>query len=237
MESLFKTIAKELYTDNKHKGYLVQWKLVAPFCKKWSRNRDPDMGRVAEMRVFNDSGGYIPKVIHLAEVQGEGVVCYDGNHRRELLNELVEDDITCIVDIMFGATQNDVYVAFENINKSVQVPIVYIEENGEGCLSDIIHLVKTYETNYKPFCSHAARYHSPNFNRDSFVDNIHMIYKSLQGRATIKEIGVALEKLNIHYSNSDHSKYPPKVIEKCTKHNFWLFLEKSIQIDHVSRFL
>jgi hypothetical protein len=199
------------------------------------------MERVSEMCSFHKSGGYIPKIIHLADIHGgEGVVCYDGNHRREFMNKCLAEgeEINCVIDIMFGATQNDVYTAFDNINKSVQVPLMYIEERNDSCLAEIIQLVKSYETKYKPFVSSSARYHAPHFNRDAFTDNLHTIYKSLNGRATVQELGDALEKLNSEYASQQyHLRYPPKVIEKCAKYGLWLFLERNIPLDHVVKFL
>jgi hypothetical protein len=55
---------------------------------------------------------YIPKMIHLAELNEEGLICYDGNHRREVFN-LLQKDFLCIIDIIFNATQEDVFYAFD----------------------------------------------------------------------------------------------------------------------------
>ena len=119
MEAIFNSLGKELYSVNNHKGFIINWSLISPLCKKWSRNRDPDMTRVDEMIHFYNNGGYIPKIIHLAEVIGEGIICYDGNHRKEVFNKVNDENNMCIVDIIFNASQNDVYKAFNNINKSL----------------------------------------------------------------------------------------------------------------------
>lgn len=111
---------------------------MVPLWKKWSKNREPDQERVEEMVA---RGGYI----HLAELVGEGLVCYDGNHRREVLKRTS----TCIVDVMFHATHDD---AFVNINKGVEVPEIYMED-GDNILQEVTALVKTYETRHKPFIS------------------------------------------------------------------------------------
>ena len=166
MEAVIASLGKSIYShgNNTHKGYLLSWNLIAPLCSKWSRNRDPDMQRVAEMHDFYMKGGYIPKVIHLAEIIGEGLVCYDGNHRRELFNQCKGDDIACIIDVMFNASQNDVYKAFNNINKSVQVPAVYLEEDTNETYTvkhDIIELVKSFESKYMPLRSTSVRCHAP----------------------------------------------------------------------------
>lgn len=244
MDQIFKSLGKELYVEKNHRGYLIQWNMVAPLCKKWSRNRDADQERVEEMLAYFKKGGYIPRIIHLAEVSGEGVVCYDGNHRREVFTRCKDEDITCIIDIMFNATQNDVYTAFNNINKSVQLPAIYLEDsnNGnQGVKEDILNLVREYEVKHKPFLSTSSRCHAPHFNRDAFVDNVDQIHKSLGGAISISEIKRALDMLNIEYANGNmcrpHSSYKSHVLDKCRKHNLWLFVDKTIPCEHVQRVL
>jgi len=184
MEAIFNSLGQPIYDLNGHKGFLVRWKLISPFCKKWSRNRDADLARVNEMIDFYHKGGYIPRIVHLAEVKDEGLVCYDGNHRKEVFDKCNDEDVLCIVDVMFGATQNDIYKAFNNINKSVQLPAIYIDEcnNDNNVKAEIVELVKEYENKYKPLLSTSARCHAPNFNRDNFTDNIYNIYTSFTAR-------------------------------------------------------
>lgn len=240
METIFDSLGQPIYNANGHKGYLIKWKLVTPFCKKWSRNRDADMERVKEMIDLYHKGGYIPRMIHLACLGDEGVVCYDGNHRKEVFNAISEDDddLVCLVDIIFNATHNDVYKAFNNINKSVQLPAIYIEECNENDVkAEIIELVRQYEVRYRGLMSTSPRCHAPNFNRDTFTDNIYTIYKSYGGKKSIAEIRIVLDKLNEEYAQGKicrpHSMYKDTVIQKCKKHNMWLFLEKCIPIEHV----
>lgn len=245
MEQVFANLGKLLYDENGHKGFIVKWNLVSPLCKQWSRNRDADKGRVAEMIDFHQKGGYIPRIVHLADVIGEGLVCYDGNHRREVFNRCAGDaDLICIVDVMFGATQRDVYKAFNNINKSVQLPAIYLDDGGEnnknqvGVVKDeILALVKTYEAKYKAFLSTSPRCHAPHFNRDAFVDNVYAIYKAFDGAVGIAEIGGALEKLNAEYAGGrlcrPHAEYKASVVDKCKKVGLWLFLERTIPVAHV----
>jgi hypothetical protein len=245
METIFDSLGHVLYTNNSHKGYLIQWKLVSPFTKKWSRNRDPDMGRVQEMVEFRKGGGYIPRMIHLAEITGEsgqseGMVCYDGNHRKEVFTICNDDTDPCIIDVMFNATQNDVYQSFCNINKSVQLPAIYMDEscgNENTTKFEIIQLVKGYEQKYRPLLSTSPRCHAPHFNRDIFTDNIFQLYNSFQRVVSIEQIARLLERLNVEYANGNmgrpHSAYKQSVIEKCAKHNMWLFVEKTIPFEHV----
>lgn len=243
MEAIFDSLGQSIYNFNGHKGYMIQWKMIAPFCKKWSRNRDPDIERVNEMVEYYHKGGYIPRMIHLAELNDEGMVCYDGNHRKEVFNMCNDEAVMCVVDVIFGATQNDVYKAFNNINKSVQLPAIYIEESsGENDVkAEIVKLVKEYETMYKPFLSTSARCHVPHFNRDAFTDNIYNIYKSLGSVVSIEQIGKLLEMLNSEYAQGrmcrPHSVYKQSILDKCKKHNMWLFIERTIPFEHIETLL
>lgn len=237
MESIIRSFGTELYRDQRHVGYKVHVKHMIPLWKKWSKNRDPDMQRVDEM-VTN--GVYIPKIIHLAELEREGLVCYDGNHRREVLKRLVDDSLTCIVDIIFNATYDDVYEAFVNVNKGVELPEIYIEDS-DNIKNDVTDLVRKYEDKYKPYVSISSKCRAPQFNRDMFIENITKIYRYLLGQKTIREIGDLLEKLNHEYSRGHmckaHSTYKPNVIEKCKKHGLWLFLEREVSPEHVEKLM
>ena len=244
MQALIDSLGPTLYSHDSHTGYMIKWKLIAPLCKKWSRNRDADMERVREMVEYHHKGGYIPRMIHLAELNDEGLVCYDGNHRREVFNACSSDkDIMCVIDVMFGATQNDVYKAFNNINKAVQLPAIYIEEanNENNIKADILKLVKEYETKYRAFLSASARCHAPNFNRDGFTDNIYSIYKALGCVIGIEQIKNLLERLNTEYAQGrmcrPHSVYKHVVVDKCKKYNMWLFIEKTIPFEHMEQLL
>jgi hypothetical protein len=109
----------------------------------------------------------------------------------------------CVVDIMFDASQNSVYKAFNNINKSVQLPAIYIEESNDenDVKAQIVKLVREYETKYKPFLSTSARCHAPHFNRDTLTDNIYSIYKSFCNAVSIEQIGKLLIRLNAEYAH------------------------------------
>ena len=247
MEAVISSLGQELYQHGKHRVFLIKWNLISPLCKKWSRNRDPDHGRVSEM-VDHFHRGHIPRLIHLAHVAEEGLVCYDGNHRREVFDRVADGaDIMCLVDVLFDACQNDVYRAFNDINKAIQVPAMFFDDgNVEKCIGreikdEILALVKEYETKYKAFVSTSPRYHAPNFNRDCFIDNIYNIYNQFNGTLSINDITKALERLNNDYAKGircrPHSSYKESIIEKCKKGGLWLFIDKVIPFEHVQQVL
>ena len=251
MEVIFNSLGRLIYKQNNHNLYVIEWQKIAPLCKKWKRNRDCDKNRVDEMEVRYDEGVYIPKLIHLAELEDEGLVCYDGNHRRELFTRVLKGGEECIVDVMFDASQEDVYTAFENINKSVQLPAIFldddvdnienIEKNGGkmNLKNEILEMVRTYEVRYKPFLSTSSRCRAPQFNRDTFIENVHSIIRALDYKIDVGELHQCMIQLNKEYGKENmgrpHSVYSNRVIDKCNKYNFWLFLESTIPLEHIEK--
>lgn len=230
---------QRVYVNSGHVGYAIQWSVLSPLCRQWSRNRDVDASRVAEMLAFHRSGGYIPRIVHVAVCGAEGLVCYDGNHRRHVFDLLEEEDVLCLVDVMFDASPADVYLAFNNLNKAVQVPALYFEQS--DVKDEILALVKTYEKEYKAFLSPSPRCQVPNFNRDCFVDDVDAVYKHFNGVLSVQQIGGLLTRLNAAYADArlgkPHASFKPAVLEKCRKHGLWLFLERRISLQHVEALL
>lgn len=242
MQDIIGSLGENIYENNGHYGYLIEFKKISVLCKKWSRNRDCDNNRVNDIYDYYNNGGYVPNILHLAELNDEGLICYDGNHRREVFNKYVSNngkDILCIIDVLFNSTQNDVYNAFNNVNKAVQLPAIYLENNDSilEIKNDIIDLVKSYEKKYKTFLSTSARPQAPNFNRDNFLETLYELYKYFNGTLSISEIDIYLQELNKEYSHEklckSHNKYKDSLINKCKKYNFWLFIDRILHIEHI----
>lgn len=239
MELLLNSLGTQLMKRGRHVTFLVDWNVIKPIVKKWSRNRDPDMERVTDLLTYISNGGYFPSMLHVAELQDEGLVCYDGNHRREALNSIVNPP-KVIIDVLINATQKDVYDAFEALNKSVQVPAIFFDEptiNTTNVREDILSIVKKYECKFKSHVSPSPRCHAPQFNRDMFVDNVYKIWTAFDGCLSMKQIEDALDNLNKLYSQEricrSHSSYKPKIIQKCQESGLWLFIDREIHVDHI----
>lgn len=238
MDKILSHLGSCIIDHPKHKIIVIEWSIVQPLIKKWSRNRDPDLTRIQELTNYIKNGNYIPPMLHLADLKEEGLVCYDGNHRREALQQANLENYKIIVDLLCHATQSEVFEAFTNINKSVQVPAIFvdemIQENDIRIKHDIIQLVKKYETQYSSYVSTSSRCHAPNFNRDSFTDMLYNIWKAFDGLITITELENTLDQLNRDYANG---KFPKKIketiVKKCQQNGLWLFREKEINIEHL----
>lgn len=240
MEETFKLIATEigLLHNNKHRTYVCRWLVISPLIKRWSKNRECDQKRVQELLEYHKKGGYIPKLIHIANLK-EGLICYDGNHRREMFDLLEDKNFNVIVDVIFDAKEKDVYTSFENINKSVQLPSIYLGSNIATDIQDQIkELVRKYELRYPKLLSPSSRCAKPNFNRDSFTENIFDVYKYFEEEISIEDISTLFQKLNVSYSKGmyckDHSLIKSTILDKCRKYGLWLFIEgRTISFEHL----
>lgn len=239
METLLGNISncKFIYSFGSHRVYSIPFHCIDPICKKWSKNREPDEKRVDEMMKFMESGGHIiDQCLYLAELPNEGLVCYDGNHRREVFRKLNYQN-TVLINVILDATPNQVLDCFRNINKAVQVPSIYFEDDVKlnyEIKSEIKEMVKRYIDQYKPFAKSGNKFNSPNFNRDHFEENIYQVYQ--ETLIPIQQIQQLLEELNKSYAQGvliDHKLYKERVITKCKKYNFWIFINKNISIDHI----
>jgi hypothetical protein len=249
LETLTK-LGENINIENQlHKTFIVDFSVISPIVKKWSRNRDCDPIRVKELYDFYLGGGYIPKILHLAELKdSKTLVCYDGNHRREMFDNLSIDQkkFKIIIDVIFNATERDIYESFDNINKSVQLPTIYLGNEVCDVLPQIKKLVRTYEKRYPSLMSSSARCIRPHFNRDFLIDNIHDLYKSLNenedSKITIGKLGNILEQLNDKYSKGEmcksHSCFKRTVVNKCQQSGLWLFIEnRSVVITDIEKLI
>ena len=246
------TVGTRIMDDERHVLYSVEWSLVRCLLKPWSGNREPDMERVREIHEALEAGVFVPKMLLVADAGSDGLLCYDGNHRREAFNMYANGDrpLTVVVDILRSAAHRDIVACFRNVNKSISVPEVFLTDEveggsggvGQGAVKEALRaLVREYETTYKPFLSASARCHAPHFNRDAFMDALFTIYTSQNGHYNVSEIQAALRVVNERYKDGmwgrPHEEFRAAVREKCQKHGMWLFAERGLSREHVLKAL
>jgi len=245
MERIFNKIGTCVSSNgHSHKQYAVSWDLLLPIVKKWSRVSEPDVAYVDAMERHVRAGGYVSHYIHLAELAGEGLVCYDGNHRREVFARLGDgSERIVLVDVLLGATTKDVMTHFEAINKSAEAPKLTSAEDALDASQVLvakegIHaLVRKYAKKYKSYMSVAAKCRAPQFNREAFAANLLAIWRAAdQSLRDMAKFEQALEALNEAYANGQlcepHDTYPEKVIEKCRSGGLWLFINREVSAEH-----
>jgi hypothetical protein len=243
MDSILQSIGTTVLEYHNHKVVIADWSLVGPILKKWSRNRDADELRVQEIANHILSGGFVPPILHVADLDSEGLVCYDGNHRRSAFMKVpLPPDFKVVLDILCKATQRGVFECFENINKSVQVPAIYTDDTSSTSVKqDILSVVQQFEKQYKAFVSTSNRPNAPNFNRDILIETLYNFWKDHQGTYSVKDIQEALKILNTLY---DTRKIDPGInrirsstLRKCQQHHFWIFKDRLLNTEHLQNVL
>jgi hypothetical protein len=188
------------------------------FVRQWKYNRPPDMTRIPEihdwMRQFHRMDG----VLNLAYIQGEGLVCFEGNHRRLALDGL---DIPVMTDIVWDATDESVRHEFFRLNKAVSVPELYVSETPATMRVEMEDAVAQFRKKYSSMESTSGKPQRPNYNRDKLMDELMRLQKELV--IPVGELMNRLYGLNESYSNKDKSKLTEKMRQKCENSGLWLF--------------
>lgn len=226
-----------IMTNGKHFTYTIQYSKIKNILRKWSGNREPCFQRVEQMLSHYKQGGYLPFFLHLAVIPKEGLVCYDGNHRREVLNTLEEEeDVNCIVDLLCDASQSDVEQNFKDLNSSVQVSDIYTENTNISIRDEILSFKKQFLRQYNMYVSKSAKCMRPHFYAPDFEQQVYRVYEefSVLHISKVIECIVRLNQCYIDGSVQIGRELSDKVITKCKKGGLWLFAAgREINIDHV----
>ena len=187
---------------------------------QWKHNRRADLGRVSEihnwMKQFNRMDG----VINLACVGGYGLVCFDGNHRREALKGL-DDDFIVFIDIVWDATDEIVTQEFRRVNQSISVPDLYIEENDAIVIANVQNAVSEFIKRFPTHQTNSGRPQRPHYNRDNLTNQLFNLQK--ERNISIADLMTRIYALNDTLALADKSKLNEKVIKKCSTSGLWLF--------------
>lgn len=186
--------------------------------KPWKYNRPPDMTRIPEIHGWMKEFGRMDGVLNLAYIQGEGLVCFEGNHRRLALDGL---DIPVFVDIVWDATHESLAHEFRRLNKSVCVPDLYVAETSATLRLELEDAVAEFRKKYSSMESTSGRPQRPNYNRDRLIDEITRLQKELV--VPVGELMSRLYALNEYYAGNDKSKLTEKMRQKCEASGLWLF--------------
>jgi hypothetical protein len=203
--------------------------------RTWSKNRPPDDIRITTIREYQQKTGHVSGVIHLAYIIGEGLVCFEGNHRRM---SLVPEIQTVIVDILWDVSQDRVVKEFTAINQAVSVSSLYTDIDFDATARfQIQDFVNKLGLRFKAFLSPNSRPNRPNFNKEVLSENISQIWKTLG--CSVKDLIEAIERLNDNYSIQDHSDIKsPKILEKCTTGGLWLFaIDSQLNRKHIQQII
>ena len=190
--------------------------------KRWKHNRPPDDDRVREIRDWIQSSKRVDGIIYLACVDNE-VVCYESNHRREALKG-IEGLHNILVDMMWNATNDQVKAEFFRLNKAISVPELFVDDQTDVRVDDLLAVVNAFCDNYGKLKSPNKHPHRPNFNRDNLLEDLYHIVKDT--KHSIDDVMTRLNHYNQDLRARDKTKLSKTVVEKCERTGLWVFAWK-----------
>ena len=207
--------------------------------KLWSRNRPADELRVAEIREIIKKTEHVDGTIRVAFIKDEGLVCYEGNHRRMALIP----GVLVIVDILWDVDQDRVVEEFVHVNRAVSVPDLYTSVDMDATAKlKIVQYVSKLEAKYPKFKT-GNKPNRPNFNRDGLISDITKIWESIG--CSVDTLTAAITALNEKYTAKDpefvnmaRKKPSESIMKKCEDADFWLFaFDTSLNKTHIEKLL
>lgn len=202
----------------------------------WRRNRGVDYARVNEIVETIIKNNRVVGIIFIAELNNK-LQCYDGNHRRLALREIVGKIDNVLVMITWNASEDSIIDEFNDINLAVPVSAIHtnkeITDDNKSILTSFVsHLVTKYPT--MTSTSHVC--YKPRFNVDVLELCLFALYEEHKDM-TAALIVKTVRRLNKAYSLGEISlkrtPLTPEIQAKCEQSGLWLFcLGRTINDSH-----
>lgn len=212
-----------IYEEEGYSIYFLKLKELKKMFKSikiWRLNRPVDTVRVEMIHNYFllEDIKVVPGQISAWVNEEHELEIYDGFHRFSA----AKDNMFVCIKILNTKDNNRVVKDFKNINMSISVPELYLEESTnkkkEVCENLAQKMCDTF-----PNCRSPSRNPQPqNFNRDSFIElisslNVDFYTKNIEVKLWNELLG--LNKEAKQYVVSHRIKTP----KKCEWNNFWLF--------------
>lgn len=214
---------------------LCRW----PLCN-WEHNRPPDKVRCADMAqsLAKPNVQLLQPFYFFYDSKQPMYHILDGIHRYTALMTLHEDENVktkpVLAHIFTDVSKGALVDVFENINKTIPVPNLYI--NVGGHTADEISLVSTtvadYQKRYREHFSPNATFCAPNINREAFTNLLsdlcqrhHITSQSLLEKMLQQLNAVIRNRVETGlHTRFFPNKFSEKQKEKCRKSGLYLFL-------------
>lgn len=197
--------------------------------ENWNKNRPPDPVRVEQIKEYFklNNVNMIPGIIYgWKNPNNDKIMIYDGIHRL-LAGKELEKPMLCLIQLTTTENEQDIINDFTNINKSVSVPSIYLEET--DVLKKLVcqSVSDAFCRKYPAFVSPSRKPYIYNFNRDNLVEFISTLEINFTKPGIDKQIVNEMVGMNFlakEYVSRNKIEHP----KKCQFHNFYLFfLDKS----------
>lgn len=204
----------------------------------WNKNRDPDKIRVLEISKYyiEENVILVPGTISCYINSDNKYVVFDGIHRILGAYE-VYTPMNFILCINKSNVESEIVSDFLNINKSINIPSIYLEN--ENIVKKLVceKAAKKMCELYPSFVSPSRKPFVYNFNRDNlveFISTLDIDFNKKDIEKLIVERLLSLNTLALQHVSKHQIVYP----KKCQQYNFYLFyLDKSIIAKKVTKYI
>lgn len=191
-------------------------------CINWSKNRPHDPVRIRDIKnhFIEKSVNQIPGII--SGWNNKGIIeVYDGIHR---LFAGFETDLNMelLIQVYSDTDEKLIIDDFKNLNKSINIPSLYLEEDNYYKRIVCENVVKYFCEKYPKHVSSSRNCQSQNFNRDIFIEFISKLNIDFTKKAL--DTIIIQELSGINFQAKDYVKtHKVEVPQKSNYSNFYLF--------------
>lgn len=140
-----------------------------------------------------------------------------------------------ILNIRFNAIEGELIELFQNLNKSLPIPDLYIRDFVREKKEIIENIANNWQVKYKAHFSSNNKPNKPNINRDRFIDLLEEVYIKYKINEDNKHIlEQVIDRANWNISTNIPPKLSETIIEKCKLTGCWLFI---YSVDKLIKFI
>lgn len=223
---------KFILKQNNHTIYLADSVNIINNSDRWSENRPPDQLRVKEIKEYISKINSVDGILYFANIPNEGLVCYEGEHRRQAL-KLLEKNYKIFVNIVENPSVDYLRSKFISLNKCVPVTELYLNNNdNHKCTQNQLEIIEAVTNHYcRKWKTHRKTNpnpNRPNFNKEMLKQKIfNIIEDEIKNNITKEKMIYLVDKFNeelLH--NIDQTKCTRPMLNKCNISGCYLFLQK-----------
>jgi len=196
----------------------------------WRLNRPPDQTRCAALAQYlQRSGQPIDSVLVLAlNHRTRQFDILDGIHRYHALRMMEEPilDAPLIVNIRTNFSEGKLVEVFQNINKSVSVPELYLRDTTKDRRECVERLATQWQMRYPSHFKATKAPQRPNTNRDLFIAFLDHAYDKMElAYETEGRLAVRMEEMNaeVRLGAIASKALPDKMVQSCEASGCYLF--------------
>ena len=219
------------YTAEHLMGKVTAHDLLAAPLVNWRLNRPPDPTRYhALAQYLQRSGEPIDSVIHAAlNHRTRQIEILDGAHRWQALKALHPlPSFELLINIRINHSEGKLVEVFQNINKSVSVPELYLRDSSKDRRTCIERIATAWQMRYPSHFRSTKAPQRPNTNRDLWIGFLDYAYEKMGlTYETEKRLAERLEEMN----QAVKADVPEKIRVQCEASGCYLFTKRMGELE------